>query len=483
MKPSLIKCIVLAYCSITSITIGAQNSYFQQEVNYKITATLVDSTHILKGHIEIEYKNNAPETLSEIMMHVWGNAFKNKTTAFAKQKLRNHNTEFYFADSKEYGYYEGLDFKVGKNKVSWSFDEEHIDIAKINLPQGLETGESIIITTPFTLKVPASFSRLGHVETSYQMTQWYPKPAVYDQNGWHALPYLDLGEYYSEFGDYDVELTLPENYFVAATGTLVTENEKQRIADRVAYTESYLQDSAYSHLEFPASSSKMKTIKFVASRVHDFAWFADKRFLIQQDQATLESGKKVDCNTFFTDTERELWKKSAFYVKRAVEFYSDRVGAYPYPQATAVQSALSAGGGMEYPMITVIGISGSGPALDQVITHEVGHNWFYGILASNERDHAWMDEGLNSYHDHKYMEVYYDEYDELGGIMPKKIKKQLEYSPLSYVYHIWARIGKDQAPNTTSDDLTSINYFIGAYEKPAMSFKLFGKLRWRGNTD
>ncbi|GLR19251.1 M1 family metallopeptidase [Portibacter lacus] len=461
--------------TVTSILISLSSfgqDYFQQEVDYDIKVKLIDSIHTLEGDIKITYKNNSPDALSEIYMHLWGNAFKNRTTAFAKQKVRSFNTDFYYAEEEELGFYSNLDFKVNGNSVTWKLDEENIDIGKITLSQPLGPGETITISTPFSLRIPNSYSRLGHVETSYQMTQWFPKPAVYDRNGWHQMPYLDMGEFYSEFGDFNVEITLPENYYVGATGLLQNESEKAFLKERIKYTDQYLLDTLRDHSAYPASSMKMKTLKYTAERVHDFAWFADKRFLVQKDVATLSSGKDVDCWVFFTDLEKDLWKDGAFYVKRAVEFYSERVGDYPYPHATAVQSALSAGAGMEYPMITVIGRSVTAPALDQVITHEVGHNWFYGILASNERDFPWMDEGMNSYHDHKYTSIYYDDYDEAGGIMPKKIERQMEYSTLSLAYQVWARIGKDQAPNTTSNDLTTLNYFLGAYEKPAMAFKL-----------
>ncbi len=473
MKLNLLKYVIIFVVTMCyGQLLYSQSTYFQQDVDYKISVTLIDSIHVIQGNISIDYTNNAPSALNEIYIHLWGNAFKTRTTAFAKQQIRTGSTKFHFSDEEEYGYYDQLDFKVDGKAVNWSLDEEDVDIALLNLNVPIEPGQTIQISTPLKLKIPASFSRLGHVGTSYQMTQWFPKPAVYDQNGWHQMPYLNMGEFYSEFGDFEVDITLPENYFVGASGELQTKSEKDRIEERIKYTNTYLQDSSNEHTVFPTSSESMKTLKFIAKNVHDFAWFADKRFLIQRETVILDSGKEVECTAFFTDREKELWKKGAFYIARSVKFYSDRVGEYPYPQATAVQSALSAGGGMEYPMITVIGLSGSPEALDQVITHEVGHNWFYGILASNERDFPWMDEGMNSYHDHKYMEVFYDNYDATGGMMPKKIKKQLDYEPLSYGYHMWARLGKDQAPNTTSNDLTSVNYFIGAYEKPAMVFKV-----------
>ncbi|WP_235296752.1 M1 family metallopeptidase [Portibacter marinus] len=463
------------YLGVSLLMVGSHlygQGYFQQDVNYDIVVELIDSTHTLQGTITIDYKNNSRTPLDTIYMHLWANAFKNRSTAFVKQKLRNFDTDFYYADESDYGGYSDLEFRVDGQQVRWGVDDEHIDIAYLFLNKPLLPGEGLTISTPFTLQIPASFSRLGHVETSYQMTQWYPKPAVFDHAGWHVMPYLDMGEFYSEFGDFKVEITLPENYYVGATGVLMTASERKFLEERMDYTDLYLKDSLKSHTEFPPSSKKKKTIVYEAESVHDFAWFADKRFLIQKEIARLSTGEEVNCWAFFTDFESSLWENAAFYTKRAIEFYSDRVGPYPYPQATAVQSALSAGGGMEYPMVTVIGPSAIPAALDQVITHEVGHNWFYGILASDERDHPWMDEGMNSYHDHKYMDIYYDDFDELGGILPAKIKRQMEYSALSLVYQVWSRIAKDQAPNTTSNQLTSVNYFLGAYEKPAIAFRI-----------
>ncbi len=196
--------------------------YFQQEVNYRIVATLDDVNQTLNGDIEFEYINNSPAALTEIWVHLWGNAFKNRRSAFCKQKLRDGDGKFYFAEPQDLGFYKNLDFLANGQKIAWRYDPKNPDIAILTLAQPLAPGGSIRIATPFLLKIPASFSRLGHVETSYQMTQWYPKPAVYDRKGWHAMPYLDIGEFYSEFGSFDVTLTLPENYVVSATGVLQT---------------------------------------------------------------------------------------------------------------------------------------------------------------------------------------------------------------------------------------------------------------------
>ncbi len=451
----------------------AQTPYFQQEVNYRIKVELDDSLHTITGDIEMDYINNSPDELTFIYLHLWGNAFKDRNTAFARQKVRQGSSKFYFAKDKELGNYSKLNFTVDGQAAEFKLEKDNPDIAVLTLPQGLKPGEKMTIRSPFVLKIPASFSRLGHVGESYQMTQWYPKPAVYDREGWHQMPYLDMGEYYSEFGSFDVEITLPQNYIVASTGTLQTASEKFFIEKQIAASNRILQDSLPSSDDFPPSAKTKKTLRFTAEQVHDFAWFADKRFYVQKSEVTLASGKKVDTWAYFTNVEGELWKKGTFYVDRATKFYSEMVGEYPYPQATAVQSALSAGGGMEYPMITVIGLAGSAQPLDEVITHEVGHNWFYGILGFDERAHGWLDEGINSYYDHRYSGIYYEQ--EGMDMIPEFLKRTTDYSLLETAALYQFRRNLDQAPETDSDDFSRINYFLGIYEKPAVVLKYLEK--------
>ena len=447
-----------------SINIFSQNNYFQQEVNYKINVTLDDVNHVITGDIEMKYTNNSPDELDSIYFHFWGNAFKNTNSAFSEQKLRTNSTKFYFSSDNDKGYYSDLAFTVDGQIAELLFDKKNPDIAVLHLPKTLKPGAAINVKSSFALKVPASFSRLGHVGTSYQMTQWYPKPAVYDHKGWHPMPYLDMGEFYSEFGNFDVTITLPENYVVGASGVLQTESEVDFLKNKIAETENLIKEGFPTNEDFPVSSSANKTIRYIAENVHDFAWFADKRFHVLKGEATLASGKKVDTWAMFTNKEAGIWGKGAEYVTRAVEFYSEKVGDYPWPQATAVHSALSAGGGMEYPMITVIGNSGNAKALDDVITHEVGHNWFYGILASNERDHAWMDEGMNSYYEYRYMRKYYNTRADIE--IPAFLMNHTHEDIFEIGYLFNARRNLDQAPDTHSNEFDMINYGLGAYVKP-----------------
>ena len=465
MKPIL----TVVFTALLAFSLSSQNgAYWQQQVDYRISVSLDDTRHLLSGSIEMDYHNNSPDTLREIWMHLWGNAFSRPETAFGRQKLRNGSTSFYFAEAKKRGGYSGLDFKVEGQTIQWETQKKDPDIALLKLTEPLPPGGSISISTPFELKIPASFSRLGHVGTSYQMTQWYPKPAVYDRKGWHPLPYLDMGEFYSEFGNYEVSITLPDNYVVGATGVLRSDGEKAFLKKKVEETEALLKGGFPDTDSFPPSAPAMKTIRYTAENVHDFAWFADKRFHVLKGEVTLPSGKKVDTWAMFTNHQADMWTNAVNYINRAVASYSEWVGEYPWPHATAVQSALSAGAGMEYPMITVIGNAGSDEDLDQVITHEVGHNWFYGILATNERDHAWMDEGINSFYEYRYTTEFQG--SRVVEALPAFLVNATDADLYELAYLYTARRRLDQAPDTPSDDFEMVNYGTASYIKTGSAF-------------
>jgi hypothetical protein len=471
LRQALHSCIYV----LLPIFLSAQKPYFQQTVDYRIQATLDDRVHKLTATIEIDYTNRSPDTLRSIWMHLWPNAFADRRSAYSRQELAGGDAKFYFADAEALGGLSALDFTVDKQKATWRFDREHGDIAVVELPQPLLPGGKITLATPFELDVPASFSRLGHVGTSYQMTQWFPKPAVYDRLGWHAMPYLDQGEFYSEFGSFDVSITLPENYVVGATGALQTPSEREFLQQKERETLAWFARSGAKPSgrdSFPVSAARTKTLRYTAENVHDFAWFADKRFHVLKDTARLAGGATVDCWAMFLPSDAKLWRQGAFYVRRAVEFYSENVGAYPWPHATAVHSALSAGGGMEYPMITVIGNENTAEGLDEVITHEVGHNWFYGLLASNERDHPWMDEGVNSYYERRYMDRYYRR-NVVDGALPRWLADTLRHGSLVELGHaLLARERLDMPPDSPSDSFTFLVYGLQTYMKPALA------LRW-----
>jgi len=480
---SRLRLLLLLLSTLPCTGARAQEAYFQQALNYTIDVRLDDEKHALHGLLKLTYVNNSPDTLRSIPFHCWPRAYSSDRTAFARQKLRNGQTKFHFAPARDRGTMDSLRFEVNGTEAAFSFDDDNTDIGLLELPQPLPPANQAVITTPFRVKIPKSFSRLGRVGQSYQITQWYPKPALYDRAGWHPMPYLDLGEYYADFGSFEVNITLPENYVVGATGALQNTDERAKLLEKsVADRKELSLRSAAGELAdgfvneaFPPSAATTKTLTYRAENVHDFAWFADKRFKVLHDTLVVArpryaekvgmQSRTVDVWALFNETEAGRWIKATDYLKRATRFYSGQVGPYPYPQVTGVMSALSVGGGMEYPMITVIGRTPDAPALDEVLAHEVGHNWFQGILATNERDHPWMDEGINRFYEQRYMARYRPERP--NGL--SALGRVVEYDRLGY--HYTARQGKDQAPDTRSDSLSMGNYWIGAYSKPVLALR------------
>lgn len=458
---------------------AALSQYFQQDVSYQIEVKLDDKNHILSGFESLSYQNNSPQTLQEIYMHVWPNAYKNKETALAQQLKRNEDDKIAKSEAKDLGFIDSLDFKVNGSVVKWNYSEAHQDIVVLKLSEGLKPGESIQITTPFKVKIPSgSISRLGHIGQSYQITQWYPKPAVYDQNGWNAMPYLNQGEFYSEFGSFDVQITVPANYVVGATGELQTTSEIAFLNDKVKESnkklEKLLQQESDRSKNFPESAAEWKTIHYKQDRVHDFAWFADKRFLVLKGEVVLPHSKDtVTTWAMFTPQNAKLWANALEYLHDGTYYYSLWNGDYPYKHVTAIDGTISAGGGMEYPMITVIGNSSSKEELEVVIVHEVGHNWFYGILGSNERVHGWMDEGLNTLNEMRYVQTKYPDNTRFSDMVAGgrfHLNDLDHHDSGDITYRSLASFGLDQPLETHSDDFTSLNYGAIMYQKTGVVF-------------
>ncbi len=453
-----------------------QTGYWQQHVDYEINVVLDDVKHALDGSLAIRYTNNSPDVLSEIWIHLWPNAYKDNSTAFARQKLEQRSTRFRFATDEERGYIDNLNFKVNGESVTLTYDAENPDIARLTLNQPLQPGQTINIKSTFHVQLPYCFSRLGHVGQQYQITQWYPKPAVYDSKGWHPIPYLDQGEFYSEFGNFHVYITVPKNYVVGASGDLLTQSEVTWLDSLSAVT--MTKDFSEPNMEFPPSSSATKTLEYVLKDAHDFAWFADKRFNVIRSSVTLaESERVITTYAYFPDKYGKEWIKAADYVGRAVAFYSDNVGEYPWNTAQAVDGTLEVegAGGMEYPTITVIAGGMDAEGLDNVITHEVGHNWFYGILGSNEREHAWMDEGINSFYENRYMSTYYVRENVLG--IPPQAVAFFGGDTSSVDQTIWQFNqvmqcqNKFQPVDVHATEYTQINYGLVVYMQTAYYFR------------
>jgi hypothetical protein len=452
--------------------------YFQQKVDYQINVTLNDELHELNAFASIEYVNNSPNTLQLLYFHLWPNGYSNNNTELAKQLFTINGKQKLFNDPDLRGYIDSLDFEVDGLPVQWNLLPGQPDICQIILNKPLLPGDSIRITTPFHVKIPKGVtSRLGHIGESYQISQWYPKPAVYDQSGWHPMSNQDQGEFYSEFGSFDVSITLPENYIVGATGNLQNP-EESKILDQLAADTAWTASLGSKEDRFPPSSAHMKTLRYTENQIHDFAWFADKRFHVLKGKVKLpESGREVTTWAMFTNQQAELWKDAIPYVNHAIVYFSKWNGDYPYQSFTAVQSALSAGDGMEYPGITVIGLAKDAYALDEVIAHEIGHSWYYSALGSDERRYPFMDEGITSANEVRYMNEQYPQ-KKLWETNVRNLKLakffHIDQMPVRQMRELeWlsqARDNLEQSINLPANDYNTLNYSLMIYNKAGTGF-------------
>lgn len=460
---------ILSVLLFISVSVIAQQPYFQQELRYSISATLNDKDNSITAHETVVYKNNAPEALSYIWFHLWPNAYKDETTALFKQ-IRNDASRQKKLDNPKYGYIDQLAFTVNGKAATTEPHATHTDIIKVLLHKPLAPGDSVTIATPFRVVLPSYFSRSGYADGEFMACQWYPKPAVYDMDGWHEMPYLDMGEFYSEYATYNVSLTVPSEYIVAATGNLLTKTELDAYKKAGAANTNSRSDMPV--LYVPQNKAGTKTLSYYAEQVPDFAWFADKGFVIRYDTIQLASGRVVDAFTYYHNKKKTLWVNSIDYVKDATHKYSAWVGEYAYPVVQAVEGpANNSSGGMEYPMVTLItSPDAKKESLDGVIAHEVGHNWFMSMLGSNERKHTWMDEGLNSYYHFRYEAEKYRYNSIFGDAIPANIKALPVDQFQETIYNvIQQNLPMNSAMDTPADQFeNSDEYGIVSYVKTAL---------------
>lgn len=457
---------------------ASSQDYFQQEVNHNIHVELNDTKHELNGFESVEYINKSPDTLVFLFFHLWPNAYSDNETELAKEIFKREGKGKLFNDQELRGFIDSLDFKAEGQCVQWDLLPGLSDICKLILNKPLKPGDTINITTPFHVKIPKGVtSRLGHIGESYQISQWYPKPAVYDKSGWHQMPYMDQGEFYSEFGSFDVSITLPANYIVGATGNLQNEAENN-LLDSLSADTSWMRIPPSSGTAFPPSLVEEKTLRYTENNIHDFAWFADKRFHVLKGKVQLpDSGREVTTFVMFTDQEALLWRDAISYVNNAIWYFSKWNGDYPYKSFTAVQSALNSGAGMEYPGLTVIGLAKDPYLLDEVIAHEICHTWFYSAIGSDERRYPYLDESIASAYESRYMEERYPDKKlwEIG-IKNKKLAKffQVDDMPVQRIQELeWlvlARRNLEQPVNLAAPDYSYENYSTIIYNKAALGF-------------
>ena len=438
--------ILFGFLIIVSNILSAQE-YFQQKVDYNIQASLDTTQNVLDVELKMNYLNNSTDTLDKIILHLWWNASSDKTSPFAEQQFSLYNYDFHFSDEENLGSYKN--FKISSsgqllNPEKYQ-DEDRVlrEVISVDLKDMILPGEEMEFTISYELIIPYAFSRFGYRNGLYRFTQWYPKPAVYDRTGWHPMTYLDQGEFYSEFGDYQVDVTLPISYSVASTGT---KDESQNQFD----------------LE-----KRTRTTRYISRRVHDFAFFTSEDYIPYRESMTI--GDSLIGLNLFIKEDNASYDKLFNYMREAIKFLSDKIGDYPYPEVGVVEGDVF-DSGMEYPMITILDMTGGDQQTDHLIAHEIGHNWFYGILASNERDFPWMDEGLTTFFDQSYNDLHYG-HSNYDLLMPGYMQKRKRDYSLLQASVIELDRSKFAMPiSTHSEDFDPLNYLSQNYEKMSWLF-------------
>jgi len=377
-------CVVL--CALPAR--AQDGGYFQQNVQYEMHVSLDTGEKMLTGAETIRYTNNSPDALDRIYIHLYPNAYRNRHTPFMEHYRRRFNLNIVDVPSSRRGWLEISDVSVDGQSVEVRIDET---VARIDLPSPLPPGSSVNLSFDFESKVRKQLGRAGYSGDHYDFAQWYPKVAVYDENGWHADPWV-TGEFYGEFGSFDVHLDVPDNFVIAATGVLKSGDAGW----------DYNPPGEKNDIRKPTGR---KTVHFQASDVHDFAWCADPTYVVES-----ASVGDVDVHSFYRRSNASTWADSSLaHGVRAIEWLERKFGKYPYPQVSVCDALL--GGGMEYPMLVM-----DGTANESLVVHEIGHIYFFGILANDEFKEAWMDEGFTTFQTQWFKESRYGPWGDRGQL-------------------------------------------------------------------
>ena len=414
------------------------HAYWQQRADYKLRATLDEAKRAVTGSGTVTYYNNSPDTLNYLWVQLDQNMFRgdsdnrNISTLPSRDAWQKGGAEGVKFDAIRFAYesraFDG-GFKIGSVKAS-NGQPLHYAINKtmmrIDLPQPLKPGAKVSFAMEWSFNIPEAsvigrrmgFERFDKEDKNdlFEVAQWFPRMAAYyDVAGWQNKQYLGDGEFTLEFGDYDVEITVPADHIVASTGELqnagevLTAAQRDRLKQaRTAKKPVLIVTQAEAEANEKQRASTMKTWRFKAQNVRDFA-FASSRKFIWDAQGMKSGDKDVLAMSYYPKEGNPLWEQySTQAIIHTIEQYNKYSFDYPYPVAISVNGPI---GGMEYPMIS---FNGPRPTKDKktgeityskatkyglisVIIHEVGHNYYPMIVNSDERQWTWMDEGLNSF--------------------------------------------------------------------------------------
>ncbi|MFZ5517164.1 MAG: M1 family aminopeptidase [Candidatus Zhuqueibacterota bacterium] len=400
-KYSVITFFVLLY-SFMAKEIYCQSDYWQQQVDNTIYVQLFPSQKKISGHQLISYHNNSPDSLSEIYFHLYANAYTDTSI-----KSREIDSNFLIRDKSEEAhgwikvYLVGME--LGGQQVSIDCLKLLYDgtILKLSYSPAIPPGDSATISLKFESKIRRysdNRGKGGYAGNQFEFCHWYPKVCVYDKHGWNAIPSHWLGEFYGEFGTFDVTINVPETFKVAATGELVHREMKLQNDTAIQIiTQIQESDSARDdiHDDVPANSTRTLELTYHAENVHNFTWACNPDFLHETD-----TWNGIAIDVYYTEKSLASWKSKALAdTKLSLKWLTENIGPYPYPKITVCEQIDN--GGMEYPTIILI----NSPRTD-LILHEIAHQYFYGAVANNELSDGWLDEGIVTYTTLKFLKQY-----------------------------------------------------------------------------
>lgn len=436
-------------------TLHAQTSdYWQQEVDYTMEIDVDAENHQYAGNQTLVYTNNSPETLERVYYHLYFNAFQPGSMMDVRSRTiedpdRRVGDRIYNLEEDEIGYHKVNTLTQDGEAVEYSVDGTVL-VVELNDP--IQPGETSTFEMQWDAQVPLQVRRSGWNNAEgveFSMSQWYPKLAEYDHQGWHPNEYVGR-EFHAPFGNFDVKITIDQDYVLGGTGIIQNPNE-------VGY--GYEEEGA----EVNRPSGEKMTWHFKAENVIDFFWGADPDF--KHVTAQVPDGPKLHFLYQYpavvegaSDEQNEQyaknWEELVDYTIGAVQYANENFGEYPYPQYTNLQGG---DGGMEYPMGTLITGGRNLGSLVGVMVHELYHSWYQNVLATNESLYEWMDEGFTSYASAETMDHLFDR----GADFP--------YSGSYRSYRFIVESG-DEEPLTTHADHYNTNraYGVAAYSKGAV---------------
>ena len=372
-------------------------AYWQQRADYRIRATLDPETHRIQGSETIHYTNNSPDALQYIWMFLEQNICSpsSVTEKLDQPPLVFLGSTFDFSCK---GFDAGLTVErvsIGGRKLQPTV---YGTTMRVDLPQRLPSGGTVDIELAWHFTVPEyGAGRMGRDGSLYEVAQWYPRLAVYDDvRGWNHEPYIGAGEFYLEYGSFDVSLTVPSNYTLGATGTLrnpevvLTATQRSRLAKARSSAEPVAIITASEVGKSAQKSAGQVTWRFTADSVRDFAFAAGPD--LRWDASAYEG---ILVHTLYRASAHE-WEEANRMVRSALQYYSEQWYPYPYPHITSVEGPVE---GMEYPMLTFDPRAPTREERQWVLAHELGHQWMPMVVGSNERLYPWMDEGFNTFID------------------------------------------------------------------------------------